>query len=54
MIQESPPAETETRCPDCGAVLARPTNFSLERTLFLHRKWSDCTPRRPATPPLAS
>ncbi|HZT65282.1 MAG TPA: hypothetical protein VFA11_05790 [Acidimicrobiales bacterium] len=35
-------AEIVTACPDCGQILVRPEDFSGERMLYLHRKWSGC------------
>jgi len=39
-----PGTEVSSICPDCGAVLVRPVEFSAERLLYLHQKWGGCSP----------
>jgi len=36
--------EIKSHCPDCGRELIRPPDFSLDRLLYLHRKWGACVP----------
>ena len=44
MAPERGTAEISSVCPDCGQVLVRPADFSVERLLYLHHKWGGCEP----------